>query len=675
MTAVPSTGYTFVNWTKDGLEVSTEATYSFVVSESAEYVANFQVESYIIAATATNGTVTGTGTYGYGSTCTLVAMPNQGYVFVNWTEDGVEVSTESTYSFEVTGPRTLVANFEEMTNHWTPNQSFENTMDGIGIVLIDGVEQQSSTLELGIFCGEDCRGAILPEQEDGHWLYYFSMGGINGETFTFRLYDHMIQQELELTCGNEVQFEANAFLGDWDEPYEFLFSNNVLVTVSVNPEEAGEVTGAGEYSLGAEATLSAIANPGFAFKDWSIEGESISTEPVLILTVEGPIHVSANFDYIQEYSFSTGWNWWSTYIELSGINGLAMLEEGLGESGVMIKANGSYARRRPNNTWYGSLSSINNETGYKVQTSSSCTMAMTGALAVPSDHPMTINPNGWTWIGYHVQSTQGANVALSNLEPENRDMIKGQNGYARYDANTGTWKPTSFTLIPGKTYLYNSNAAEAKSFVWAVGRSTEYPMEQVGCTWEADVHAYPDNSAVQAVVLVNGEEVRGGDYELGAFVAGVCRGSTRLTYDAYYDHYYAMLLVTGEDEEEIDFRLIDLKNGEVYDNCESRVQFVRDGIVGDFDTPYEVRFTTKTGNRALRIYPNPTESSKPCTLDIPLEEVIEEVTVYSALGSIVSREAGAQVNRQITGIQTKGVYMVKVVCKSGNSYMGRLVVK
>ena len=256
--------------------------------------------SYEITATAnpTNGgTITGSGTYTQGATCTLTATPNSGYTFVNWTESGETVSTNATYSFEVTGARSLVANFMTqgpITNHWTPNQTFENTMDGIGIVLIDGVEQLSAALELGIFCGEDCRGSILPEQEDDHWFYYFSMGGVTGETFTFRLYNHASQQELELTCFNEVQFEANAFLGDWDEPYEFLFSNNVLVTVSIDPEGAGEVTGAGEYPHGTTATLSATANTGFAFRDWSINGETVSTEPTLTLTVETPILVTAN---------------------------------------------------------------------------------------------------------------------------------------------------------------------------------------------------------------------------------------------------------------------------------------------------------------------------------------------------------------------------------------------
>ena len=62
------------------------------------------------------GTITGSGEYEEGSTCTLTATPNEGYVFVNWTENNVVVSTEATYSFLVTGDRNLVANFVASKN-------------------------------------------------------------------------------------------------------------------------------------------------------------------------------------------------------------------------------------------------------------------------------------------------------------------------------------------------------------------------------------------------------------------------------------------------------------------------------------------------------------------------------------------------------------------------------
>ncbi|MBP5400026.1 MAG: fibronectin type III domain-containing protein, partial [Bacteroidales bacterium] len=58
------------------------------------------------------GTVTGAGTYNDGETVTLSATPTPCYHFVNWTVNGVEVSTEAIYSFTVTDDAVYMANFE-----------------------------------------------------------------------------------------------------------------------------------------------------------------------------------------------------------------------------------------------------------------------------------------------------------------------------------------------------------------------------------------------------------------------------------------------------------------------------------------------------------------------------------------------------------------------------------
>jgi len=118
--------------------------------------------------------------------------------------------------------------------HWVPVSNFENTMDGIGIVIIDGVEQFRGDLELGIFCGDECRGALFAEDETDHWFYYFTMGGVSGESFTFRLYDHDLDEELYVTCTNAaVPFEANAFLGDFDAPYEIVFTAGASTVTNI----------------------------------------------------------------------------------------------------------------------------------------------------------------------------------------------------------------------------------------------------------------------------------------------------------------------------------------------------------------------------------------------------------------------------------------------------------
>lgn len=59
----------------------------------------------------TGGTATGGGVYSYGENCTVRAIANPLYTFVNWTENGTIVSIESDFRFVVTTNHTLVANF------------------------------------------------------------------------------------------------------------------------------------------------------------------------------------------------------------------------------------------------------------------------------------------------------------------------------------------------------------------------------------------------------------------------------------------------------------------------------------------------------------------------------------------------------------------------------------
>ncbi|GAB1404483.1 hypothetical protein MASR1M74_16620 [Lentimicrobium sp.] len=116
--AAPAVGYEFVNWTENGDVVSTDSEYTFTVTSDRTLVANFQTQTFTITATSSpveGGTVTGAGNYAYNQTATLIATTAVGYEFVNWTENGDVVSTDSEYTFTVTSDRTLVANFETQT--------------------------------------------------------------------------------------------------------------------------------------------------------------------------------------------------------------------------------------------------------------------------------------------------------------------------------------------------------------------------------------------------------------------------------------------------------------------------------------------------------------------------------------------------------------------------------
>lgn len=122
----------------------------------------------------------------------------------------------------------LVSIVGAQTHHWTPITGNETTMVVKGVIVIDGVEQQSTTLEIGAFCGSECRGSEFAQYFPPTQQYIITMtiksAPGKGETITFALYDHTINQELNLNCVNTVEYEANATIGTMNNWFQFAFT-------------------------------------------------------------------------------------------------------------------------------------------------------------------------------------------------------------------------------------------------------------------------------------------------------------------------------------------------------------------------------------------------------------------------------------------------------------------
>ena len=113
LSAKPNNGYNFLNWTENGEVVSNNETYSFIAENDRYLTAYFSEDKVYINATSNClgcGILEGAGVYSVGETVVLKAIPNDGYVFLNWTENGI-VSSERTYTFAAEHNRDLTANF------------------------------------------------------------------------------------------------------------------------------------------------------------------------------------------------------------------------------------------------------------------------------------------------------------------------------------------------------------------------------------------------------------------------------------------------------------------------------------------------------------------------------------------------------------------------------------
>ena len=116
VTASANSGWVFNYWSENDTLVSTSSSYSFIVTEDRNLVANFIQQGLQYTVTANPnpvnaGSTIGGGVYNSGYLVTIEAFANSGWAFVNWTEFGSQVSTNSSYTFTITGNRDLVANF------------------------------------------------------------------------------------------------------------------------------------------------------------------------------------------------------------------------------------------------------------------------------------------------------------------------------------------------------------------------------------------------------------------------------------------------------------------------------------------------------------------------------------------------------------------------------------
>lgn len=185
VTANANTGYTFINWTENGEVVTTNASYTFIVEGNRTLVANFTLNNYTISVTADptdGGMVTGAGNYDHGTTCTLTATANENYEFINWTKDGVEVSTEVTFTFIVTASEAYVAHFnfdDYVIENASRCQIYPNPFTDVLRVTTDNIAHSISVYDL--------YGRLLKKQEVSSTQFDLDLSEFGAGTYLLKV--------------------------------------------------------------------------------------------------------------------------------------------------------------------------------------------------------------------------------------------------------------------------------------------------------------------------------------------------------------------------------------------------------------------------------------------------------------------------------------------------------
>jgi len=258
--ATSNVNYSFVNWTEGGTPVSTSASYTFTATASRELVANFSfTPTYTIVASASplsGGTTTGTGSYTNGQTVTVTTSANSCYTFANWTEGGAVVSGSPGYAFTVVSNRSLVANFTLSTYTISVSNPF-----GCGSISGGGP----------VNCGQSVTVCAVPNS--CCTFVDWTEGGIVISTSSC----------FTLTATGGRTLVAN-------------FSP-VTYTISTSswPPADGSTGGGGTVSCGQSVTVTAVANTGYVFTNWTEYSSVVSTSPSYTFTAAADRTLVANF--------------------------------------------------------------------------------------------------------------------------------------------------------------------------------------------------------------------------------------------------------------------------------------------------------------------------------------------------------------------------------------------
>jgi M6 family metalloprotease-like protein len=209
-----------------------------------------------------SGHAGGGGTYPSTQPVILSATPNDGWGFLNWTENGEIVSTLPDYSFPA-NERTLVANFS------------------------------TTQASLGLIAGPSCGGDV-----SGGGIYL--KGTLVTATATaFPGYQFLCWKMMNETVSTENIY---SFILNQTTNLEAVFTPPIFEQYSISldalPAEGGQVLGSGNYYRHTLATVFAIPYAGWIFDSWQENGSILSRQPGFTFTVMKSYNLTAVFRQI-----------------------------------------------------------------------------------------------------------------------------------------------------------------------------------------------------------------------------------------------------------------------------------------------------------------------------------------------------------------------------------------
>ncbi|MCL2039182.1 MAG: hypothetical protein FWG85_01990 [Bacteroidetes bacterium] len=272
--AIADECYEFMDWTNlyTGFPISFNSLEAIIIRNDTFLVANFeyicdtaQTDTFNLtlhSSPENTGTATGSGNYPKDRRVRIVAVPQECYKFVNWTDiEGNIISEKQIDTVILISDSVLTANFVRDSFY----VALRTNPEGAGVVIPHKLYACGDTIEIDV-TPNDCYNFV-------NWT------DKNGEVSK--------NEKHIVIVSRDTLFTAN-------------FTNNSFdLVLNVNPANTGTVTGSGRYGCNEEVEISAIADSCYEFINWTdAVGEIISENAIhTIIMIENTI-LTANFDYI-----------------------------------------------------------------------------------------------------------------------------------------------------------------------------------------------------------------------------------------------------------------------------------------------------------------------------------------------------------------------------------------
>ena len=216
--------------------------------------------------------------YEAGEKVTATATAKEGYEFVNWTVDGKEVSTATTYELTVEKNTELTANFKAKAH---VEEKF-----AVKVKVNDAKmgEAKLDPEKAEYVKGEKVKATATPKA--GYEFVNWTVGG--KAVFAEATYEFLVEKDVELTANfKKTEKPAEKF----------------TVTAKVNDSKMGTVKfdpAKDSYEDGETVTAIATAKEGYKFLNWTVNGKVVSDKAEYTFIVDRTVTLKANFVKVSE---------------------------------------------------------------------------------------------------------------------------------------------------------------------------------------------------------------------------------------------------------------------------------------------------------------------------------------------------------------------------------------